>query len=91
MKPAVESQHAWFLLLCYWSERDTVTDENRCKVMITYPDERKDERCVLNESHTEGEVLHANVPHADKDGNITPLEVGWEELRQARDLRENLE
>jgi hypothetical protein len=72
-KPAVESKHAWFLLQCFWNARDRVTDENRCQAMIAFPDDKKDEQCVLDKSHTDSKALNANVPHADKDGNIAPF------------------
>jgi hypothetical protein len=92
MKQAVESQRAWELLLDFWNKRDDVSEENRCKKVISYPGDKEDEQCVLHKDHLDGEKLQANVPHADKDGNMVPLLVSWETIRAAENsLKEETE
>jgi hypothetical protein len=88
MKSAIESQRAWDLLLGFWNDRFNVPDEKRCNTLITFNDERKDEQCVLDDAHNDGENLKANVPHSDKDGNIAARVISWQTLAQARYFEE---
>ena len=89
MKQAIESPKAWQLLLAFWNNRDNVLPEERCPVKIEFPDERDDEQCVLHKSHSDGEAFQANIPHADKDGNIVALRISWQTLAQARYFEEH--